>query len=128
MSTNLKPTNMLNNTECKKGQLSQWLPILYVLVVNVITPKEDPAVLKVKLPDNSHISIPIFSRGNNKEYIAHIVAVLRIVKQKGLPKKCRMYAKAVAKWQAALKNLQEALESRDTVLMSVDITACIGGD
>ncbi len=35
-----------------------------------------------------------------------------------------MYAKAVAKWQEALKNLQEALESRDTVSTSVDVTAC----
>ncbi len=92
-------------------------------MVDVVTPKEDPAVLKVKLPNDSHISVPIFSRGNNEEYIAHIVAVLRIIEQKGLPKKCHVYAKAVAKWQEALKNLQEALESRDTVLMSVDVMA-----
>ncbi len=92
--------------------------------VDVVTPKENPAVLKVKLPDDSHISVPIFTCGNNEEYIAHIVAVLRIIEQKGLPKKCRVYAKAVAKWQAALKNLQEASEPRDAVLTSVDITDC----
>ena len=80
-------------------------------------------MLKVKLPNDSHISVPIFFRGNNKEYIVHIVAVLRIVEQKGLPKKCRVYAKAVAKRQVALKNLQEASESRDTVSTSVDVTA-----
>jgi hypothetical protein len=34
-----------------------------------------------------------------------------------------VYAKAVAKRQEVLKNLHEASESRDTVLMSVDITA-----
>ncbi len=123
MSTNLKSTDVLKDAKCKKGQLSQRPPIPYVPVVDVITPKEDPAMLKVKLHNNSHISVPIFSRGNNKEYIAHIVAVLCIIEQKGLPKKCRMYAKAVAKWQEALKNLQEALESRDTILMSVDVTA-----
>ncbi len=124
MSTNLKSTDMLKDPKCEKGQLSQRPPIPYVPEVDVITPKEDPAVLKVELPNDSHISIPIFSRGNNEEYIAHIVAVLRIIKQKGLPKKCCVYAKAVAKRQAALKNLQEALESRDTISMSVDITAC----
>jgi hypothetical protein len=123
MSTNLKSTDMLKDAECEKGQLSQRRPIPYVPVVDVVTPKEDPAVLKVKLPDNSHISVLIFSRGNNKEYIAHIVAVLRIIEQKGLPKKCCVYAKAVAKWQAALKNHQEASESQDTVSTSVDITA-----
>jgi hypothetical protein len=41
-----------------------------------------------KLPDDSHISVPIFSHGNNEEFIVHIVAVLRIIKQKGLKKKC----------------------------------------
>ncbi len=115
---------MLKDAECKKGQLAQWPPIPYVPVVGVVTPKEDPAVLKVKLPDDSHISVPIFSRGNNEEHIAHIVAVLRIIKQKGLQKKCCVYAKAVAKRQAALKNLQEASEPQDTVLTSVDVAAC----
>ncbi len=90
-------------------------------MVDLVTPKENPAVLKVKLPDDSHISIPIFSRGNNKEYIVHIVAVLRIIEQKGLHKKCRVYAKAVVKWQAALNNLQEASEPQVT---SVDVAAC----
>jgi hypothetical protein len=58
-------------------------------------PKEEPQVLKVKLPDESHISAPIFSRGNKEEYLVHIVAVLRIIEQKGLPKKCRVLTKAV---------------------------------
>ncbi len=101
---------MLKDVECEKGQLSQRPPIPYVPVVDGVTPKEEPTVFKVKLPDDSHISVPIFSRGNNKEYIAHIVAVLRIIEQKSLPKKCHVYAKAVVKRQAALKNLQEASE------------------
>ncbi len=120
MSTNLKSTDMLKDAECEKGQLAQRPPISYVTVVDLVTPKEDPAVLKVKLPDDSHISVPIFSRGNNEEYIPHIVAVLRIIEQKGLRKKCRVLAKAVVKRQAALKNLQEALEPQVT---SVDATA-----
>ncbi len=107
MSTNLKSTDMLKDVECEKGQLAQRPPIPYVPMVDLVTPKEDPAILKVKLPDNSHISVPIFSRGNNEEYIAHIVAVLRITEQKGLHKKCHVYAKAVVKGQAALKNLQK---------------------
>ncbi len=123
MSTNLKSTDMLKDAECEKGQLAQRPPIPYVPVVDVVTPKEDSAVLKVKLPDNSNISIPISSHGNNEEYIAHIVAVLRIIEQKGLQKKCCLYAKAVAKRQAALKNLQEASEPQDIVLTSVDIAA-----
>jgi hypothetical protein len=70
MSTNLKSPDVLKDAECEKGQLSQWPPIPYVPVVDVVTPKEEPQVLKVKLLDASHISIPIFSRGNNKENIS----------------------------------------------------------
>jgi hypothetical protein len=119
-----KLTSQLQVNSRQKGHLSQPPPIPYVPVVDVVMPKEDPAVLKVKLANDSHISLPIFSHGNNEEYTAHIVAVLCIIEKKGLPKKCRVYAKAVAKWQEALKNLQEASGSRDTVSTSVDVTAC----
>ena len=121
MSTNLKSTDMLKDVECEKGQLSQRPPIPYVPVVDLVTPKEDPAVLKVKLPDDSHISVPIFSHGNSEKCIGHIVVVLRIIEQKGLHKKCRVHAKAVVKRQAALKNLQEASEPQ---VASIDATAC----
>jgi hypothetical protein len=50
-------------------------------------------------------------------------AVLWVINQKGLPKKCRVLAKAIEKRLEALKNLQEAAGSWDTVLTSVDVTA-----
>ncbi len=124
MSTSLKSPDGLKDGECEKGQLSYRPPIPYIPVVDVVTPKEEPQLYKVKLSDASHLSIPIYSRGNNEEYLAHVVAVLCIIKQKGLPKKCRVLAKAVVRWSEALKNLQEAAESQDTVLTSVDVTAC----
>jgi hypothetical protein len=123
MSTSLKSPDRLKDAECKKGQLSRRPPILYIPVVDIVTPKEEPQLFKVKLPDASHLSMPIYSRGNNKEYLAHIIAVLHIINQKGLPKKCRMLAKAVARWSEVLKNLQEAAGSRETVSTSVDVTA-----
>jgi hypothetical protein len=84
---------------------------LYIPVVDILRPKEDPQVFKIKLPGGSHLSMPIYSRGNNEEYLAHIVAVLRVIEQKELPKKCQVLAKAVAWWSEALKNLQQAAES-----------------
>jgi hypothetical protein len=44
--------------------------------------------------------------------------------QKGLPKKCRMLAKAVVRQSEALKNLPEAAGAQETVLASEDVTAC----
>ncbi len=124
MSTSLKSPNRLKDAECKKGQLSHQLPIPYVPVVDIVMPKEEPQVFKIKLPDVSHLSMPISSRGNNKEHLTHIVAVLQEIKQKGLPKKCQVLAKAVVRRSEALKNLQEATGSRDTVSATVDVTAC----
>ncbi len=46
-----------------------------------------------------------------------------MIEQKGLLKKCQVLAKAVARRSKALKNLQEAVESWDTILTSVDVTA-----
>jgi hypothetical protein len=110
------------DAECKKGQLSHRPPIPYPSG-DIVTPKEEPQVFKIKLPDTSHLSKPIYSHGNNKEYLVHIVTVLQVIEQKGLPKKCQVLAKAVLRWSEALKNLQDASESQDTVLTSVDITA-----
>ncbi len=93
-------------------------------MVDIVTPKQEPQVFKIKLPDVSHLSMPIYSRGNNEEYLVHIVAVFRVIEQKGLPKKCQVLAKAVVRRSEALKNLQETTESRDTVSTSVDVTAC----
>ncbi len=111
MSTSLKSPNGLKDAECEKGQLSNRLPIPYVPVVDIVIPKEEPQVFKVKLPNKSHLSMPIYSRGNNEEYLAHIVEVLHIINQMGLPKKCRMLAKAVARRLEELKNVQEAAGS-----------------
>jgi hypothetical protein len=108
MSTSLKSPDGLKDAECKKGQLSHWPPILYVLVVDIVTPKEESQVFKIKLPDASHLSMPIYFRGNNEEYLAHIVAVLRVIEQKELPKKCQVLAKADVRRSKVLKNLQEA--------------------
>ncbi len=105
MSTSLKSSDGLKDTECKKGQLSHWLPIPYVPVVDIVMPKEEPQVFKIKHPDKSHLSMPIYSHGNNKEYLAHIVVVLQVIEQKGLPKKCQVLAKAVVRWSEVLKNL-----------------------
>ncbi len=95
MSTSLKSPDGLKDAECKKGQLSHQPPIPYVPVIDVVMPKEEPQLYKVKLLNASHLSIPSYSRGNNEEYLVHVVAVLHIIKQKVLPKKCRVLAKAV---------------------------------
>jgi hypothetical protein len=80
--------------------------------------------LKVKLLDDTCLNIPIYSHGSTEKYLAHIVAVLCIIKQKGLGVKCRKLGTAVVKQSKALKNLLEATGFKDTVLLNVDVEAC----
>jgi hypothetical protein len=105
MSTTLKAPKGLKNSECEKGQLSNQPPILYVAETDIVTSNEEPQVLKVKLLDNSHLNMPIFSQVNTEEYLAPIVAVLHIIKQKGLDAKCRKLGKAVVRQSKMLKKL-----------------------
>jgi hypothetical protein len=37
----------------------------------------------VELPDRTKFQIPTYGSGNNKEYLVHVIAVLRLVEQKG---------------------------------------------
>jgi hypothetical protein len=67
--------------------------------------------------------MPIFSCGNTEEYLAHIVTVLCIIKQKGLDAKCRKLGKAVVRQSKTLKNLLKSAGSKDTVSLDVDVTA-----
>ncbi len=76
MSTTLKSPDRLKNAKCKKGQLSNRPPIPFVPEVDIVTPKEEPQSLKVKLPDESNLNMLIYSHGNTEEYLTHIVAVL----------------------------------------------------
>ncbi len=126
MSTTLKTPDGLKDDECKKGQPSNWPPIPYVPVVDIVMPKEDPQVFKVKLPDadDSHINMHIYPRGNSAQYLTRIVAVLHAIKQRGLDSRCRKLKKAVLRQSNMLKNLLEAAGSQDTVLMTVDVMAC----
>jgi hypothetical protein len=63
--------------------------------MDLVTSKEEPQVLKIKLPDDTCLIMPIHTRENIEEYLAHISAVLRIITQKGLDAKCRKLGKAV---------------------------------
>jgi hypothetical protein len=84
MSTTLKAPNGLKDSECKKGQLSSWPPVPYVPPTDLITTKEELQSLKMKFLDGSVFNMSIYSCGNTKEYLVQFVAVLRIIKQKGL--------------------------------------------
>jgi hypothetical protein len=123
MSTTLKALKGLKDSKREKGQLSSWPPILYVPSTDLVTTKEEPQSLKIKLPDRSVFNMSIYSCGSTKEYLAHIVAILHITKQKGLDVLCRMLRKAVVKLTGTFKDLQKAAGSKTTISSEDDVEA-----
>jgi hypothetical protein len=53
---------------------------LYFPETDLVTTEEEPQVLKVRLPDDTCLDMPTYSRGNTEEYLAHINAVFSIIK------------------------------------------------
>jgi hypothetical protein len=63
--------------------------------------------LKIKLPNGTIFNMSILPQGNTKEYLAHVVTVLRLINQKGLDVQCRKLVKTVDKLAGTLENLQK---------------------
>ncbi len=121
MSTTLKSPNRLMDSKCEKGQLSSRPPVPYIQLTDLITTKEVPESLKIKLPDGSIFNMSIYSHGNTEEYLAHVVAVLHLIHQKGPNVQCRKLGKAVDKLYRTLKNILKAAGSKSTIPSDVDV-------
>jgi hypothetical protein len=91
---------------CKKGQLSSQPLISYASLTDLVTTKESPQSLKIKLFEGTIFNMSIFSQGNTKEYLVHVVVVLYLINKKGRSMQCRKLAKAVDKLAGNLDNLQ----------------------
>jgi hypothetical protein len=109
MTTVLKGPEGMKDSECKKGQLSSPPPITYVPLADLVTTKESSDNLKVKLEDGTVFNMTIFSQGNTEEYLAHVIALLHLINQKGINVHCRRLAKSVDKLAGTQANLQKSI-------------------
>jgi hypothetical protein len=115
MSTSLKSPDGLKDAEYEKGQLSHRPPILCIPMVDVVTPKEESQIFKIKLPDASHLSMPIYSCGNNEEHLLHIVAGAT----QEVPSACQGCCVMV-------RGIDESLGSRGILRHHLDDRRCYG--
>ncbi len=99
MTTVFKSPKGLEDSKCKKGQLSNCSPILYVPPIDLVTTKESLDKMKVKLPNG----MTIFSRWNTKDCLTYVAAVLCLIEQKGLDVQCKKLAKTVDKLARTLE-------------------------
>ncbi len=76
------PPEGLKNTKCKKGTPLVRPPIPYVPPTDLHEMQKTEKI-KVELPNGTKFPMPTYRSGNNKEYLVHVTAVLRLVEQKG---------------------------------------------
>ncbi len=63
-------------------------PIPYVPPTD-LHEKRETEQIKVKLPNGTKFQMPTYGSGNNEEYLVHVIAVLRLVEQKGTAAKVK---------------------------------------
>ena len=75
MSTNKAVPKDLKNQECKKGNRKKHPPIPYVPVVDEVqeaVSKGKDFSYKIKLPDKTKFSVPIWDTGNQEAFLIHV--------------------------------------------------------
>ncbi len=107
MSSSSKASKGLKDSECKKGHLGNRPPIPYVPPTDLLQAKDKTENLKVKLPDASVFSMTIFAKGSPEDYLQHLIAVLRLINQKGLDALIVPHNKEMKSASAALGALKQ---------------------
>jgi hypothetical protein len=97
MSSSLKsPPEGIKNAKCEKGTPPVRPPIPYVPPTDLHEKRENKQI-KVELPDRMKFQMPTYGSGNNEVYLAHVIAVLRLVEQKGTAAKVKEAFAALVK-------------------------------
>ncbi len=106
MSASSKTPEGLKDSECEKGHLGNCPPVSYVPPTDLLQTKDSSETLKVKLADGTVFSMSIFAKGSLEDYLQHVIAVLRLVDQKGLHVLCKKHAKEIKNANTALRAIK----------------------
>ncbi len=79
------PGEGLKNSECERGVITTRPPIPYVAEVDPYK-KPEKTEIKTKLADGTDYRMAPFRSRTNKDYVCHIIAMIRLVEQLGLEK------------------------------------------
>ncbi len=101
MSAPSKTLEGLKDSECEKGHLGNRPPVPYVPPMDLLQTKDSSKMLKVKLANGTVFSMSIFTKVSPEDYLQHIIAVLRLIDQKGFHVQCKKHTKEMKTVAAA---------------------------
>ena len=112
MSTSKAVPEGLKNQECEKGNRKKQPPIPYVPTVDEVQEavnKGKEYSYKIKLPDKTEFSVPIWDTGTQEAFLIHVQQAKSACKRKGLFKDYDDALEAVAKFDEQVKSLRRTI-------------------
>ncbi len=112
MSTSKAVPEGLKNQECEKGNCKKQPPIPYVLTVDEVQEavnKGKEYSYKIKLPDKTEFSVPIWDNGTQEAFLIHVQQAKSACKRKGLFKDYDDALEAFDKFDKQVKSLRRTI-------------------
>jgi hypothetical protein len=98
----------LSNAECKKGQVTQWPPILYTVSKNGLLVSTLRETIKIKMPKGKNKQTLIGNGADGEEYMKHLMSFTRFMEKKGYEADLEVASKVTLSATTALKKLVKA--------------------
>jgi hypothetical protein len=73
----------LSNADCEKGQVTQWLPILYAVSKNGLLMSTLQETIKIKMPKGESKQSLLGNGADGEEYVKHLMSFARFMEKKG---------------------------------------------
>ena len=112
MSASKSVPEGLKNQECEKGNRKKRPPIPYVPLVNEVqeaVAKGKEYTYKIKLPDKTEFSVPIWDTGTQEAFLIHVQQAKSACKRKGLFQDYDDAIAAESKAVERVKNLRKTI-------------------
>jgi hypothetical protein len=98
----------LSNTECEKGQVTQWHPIPYAVSKNGLLVSTLQETIKIKTPKGESKQTLLGNGVDGEEYVKHLMSFFRFMEKKGYEVDLKVAAKVTLSATTALKKLAKA--------------------
>jgi hypothetical protein len=98
----------LSNADCKKGQVTQLLPILYAVSKNGLLMSTLQETVKIKMPKGESKQSLLGNGADREEYVKHLMSFARFMEKKGYKADLEAASKVTLSATTALKKLAKA--------------------
>jgi hypothetical protein len=95
----------LSGADCKKGQVTQWLPIPYAVSKNGLLISTLQETIKIKTPKGESKQSLLGNGADRVEYVKHLMSFARFMEKKGYKADLEAASKVTLSATTALKKL-----------------------